>query len=155
MIPPDVINYTLTREVSVRTVMQWAHLVSAVVAVGGTAFLRFVLLPAAAGLDEGARKALMGRVLGRFRPVLWSCIGVLLLTGLHNMAMVAGTASSPYLSALTVKIALAFILFAVAFALTIPGAMFAGMQARRKTWLTVNVVLALMVVFLSAYLRRM
>jgi uncharacterized membrane protein len=138
-----------------RTVMQWAHLVSAIVAVGGTAFLRFVLLPAATGLDEEARKALMGRVLGRFRPVLWSCIGVLLLTGLHHAATAFGTASPLYLNVLLVKIALALVIFGVAFALTIPGGMFAGMQARRRAWLTVNAALALVVVFLSAYLRRM
>jgi hypothetical protein len=101
--------------------MQWAHLVSAIVAVGGTAFLRFVLLPAAAGLDDAA----------------------------------FGTASPLYLNILLVKIALALVVFGVAFALTIPGGMFAGMQARRKAWLTVNVALALVVVFLSAYLRRM
>lgn len=138
-----------------RTVMQWAHLMSAIVAVGGVAFLRFILLPAAEGLDEGARKALMGRVLGRFRPILWSCIGVLLLTGLHNAAVAVGTAPSPYLKALLMKVALALVIFGVAFALTIPGAIFSKMQARRKAWLTVNAVLALIVIFLSAYLRRM
>lgn len=137
------------------TVMQWLHLTSAMVAVGGVTFLRFVLLPSAEGLGEEERKALMGRVLGRFRPILYVCIGLLLLTGLHNVSMVAGTVTSPYLKALLAKIGLALVIFAVAFALTIPGAIFSRMQARRKAWLTVNFILALAVVFLSAYLRRM
>ena len=139
--------------------MQWLHLLSAILAVGGTVFLRFVLLPAAQSLDEVQRQMLTAAVLRRFRPVLWGSIIVLFLTGLYNVGTVAirgGLASAPdYLHILVTKIFLAFVIFGFAFLLTVPGEIFSGMKTRRKQWLAVNAVLGVIVVLLSAYLRRM
>lgn len=139
--------------------MQWLHLLSAILAVGGTVFLRFVLLPAAQSLDEVQRQMLTAAVLRRFRPVLWGSIIVLFLTGLYNVGTVAirgGLASAPdYLNILVTKIFLAFVIFGFAFLLTVPGEIFSGMKTRRKQWLAVNAVLGVIVVLLSAYLRRM
>ncbi len=142
-----------------RIAIQWLHLLSAIVAIGGSFFLRFVLLPASRSLDEVQQRQLTDGVMKRFRPILWVSIAVLFFTGLYNVGMVAmrgGLAAAPaYLHILLTKILLALVIFGIAFLLTTPGDLFSSLKTRRKQLLAVNVVLAVIVVFLSAYLRRM
>ncbi len=57
------------------------HILAAVVWVGGMFFAHFLLRPAAAVLDPPTRIALWHRVLGRFFPVVWLCIALLLASG--------------------------------------------------------------------------
>lgn len=76
-----------------RTLVLWAHLVSAMFWVGGMAFATFVLMPALkkeGGLALITR--IMPRVVARFRILVWVAISVLVLTGLLNLYFVgAGT----------------------------------------------------------------
>lgn len=130
---------------------------AAIVAVGGVAFVRLVLLPAVEDLPEDQRSSLVGSVVGRFRKILWISIGLLLLTGLYNVgiAAVAGQlASMGYLYGLIAKIVLALIVFKIAFMLTVPGDAFAGVKAKRKGWLMVNLLLGTLIVLIAAYLRH-
>ncbi|MDA0748967.1 MAG: CopD family protein [bacterium] len=139
-------------------VFQWVHLFAAALAVGGVVFLRFVLLPSVQDLQEAERKAFMDRVLKRFKVVLHASIGLLLLSGMYNMLVVAmhgGLTVAAYLHVLLTKVFLVLILFTIAILLTVPGEAFAGMKANRKKWLAINTVLGAVVLFLSAYLRRM
>ncbi len=139
-------------------IVQWVHLLSAVLAVGGVAFVRLVLLPAAGSIAEVGAASLVQRAVARFRPILWTCIGLLLATGLCNVFLLAargGLTLSGYTHVLTAKIVLALVMFGIAFALTLPGDPNSGLRARRKLWLAVNVAIGVTVLFLSAYLRRM
>ena len=66
---------------TVRLVLLWLHVVSAVVWVGGVAYQSHVLLPLArrgevATFAEAARRA---------RPVTWTAICVVVLTGFYNI----------------------------------------------------------------------
>jgi len=142
----------------VSVVMQWLHVLGAVLAVGGVAFARLVLIPSAEGLDEEAREALMEGIHKRFRQVVALSIGLLLITGLYNVgiAAVAGSFSvSGYLYPMIFKLVLALVVFKIAFMLIVPGPAFSGVKAKRKTWLMVNLVLGAVVILLGAYLRRM
>jgi len=65
----------------VRLLLLWVHVVSAVVWVGGLAYQSHVLLPLArrgevATFAEAARRA---------RPVTWTAIGLVVLTGFYNV----------------------------------------------------------------------
>lgn len=136
--------------------IQWVHLLAAVVAVGGVVFVRAVLLPASE--SEPGDASLVQRAVGRFRPVLWTCIALLLVSGLYNVFLVAvrgGLTVTGYTHILMTKIVLALVMFGIAFGLTLPGDPATGLRARRKLWLSVNVALGLVILFLSAYLRRM
>lgn len=138
------------------TAIHWIHLLAAVFAVGGVVFVRLVLIPTAAS-DEGA-SPFVQKVIDRFRPFLWACIGLLLASGLYNVFLVAvrgGLAVTGYSHILMTKIVLALIMFGIAFGLTMPGDATSGLKANRKLWLSVNVGLGLAVLFLSAYLRRL
>lgn len=58
------------------------HLISAMVWVGGMLFLALVVVPATRHLPPAERGQLFQRVGGAFRVVGWTCVGLLVLTGL-------------------------------------------------------------------------
>ena len=55
---------------------------------------------------------------------------------------------------LLLKVLLSFALFAIVLGLTIPLRWFEGMRARRQIWLLVAFILGVIVILISAYLRR-
>lgn len=133
-------------------------MVAAVLAVGGVACIRFVVLPSVELLDDAARATFMESVHDKFRKIIGLSMGLLLITGLYNVAIAAAAghmADSAYLHPLIVKIVLALVVFKIAFMLIIPGPAFSGVKAKRKTWLLVNFVLGVIVILIAAYLRRL
>ena len=137
------------------TVMQWIHLAAAVVGVGGIAFLVFLLIPSTRLLHPEQRELLMKKVLRRFRLVSWSVIALLLISGLYNVrAYYWELAWGRAWAFLTIKIILALLVFAVSLSLTLPLPIFARFRERREQWLATAFALAMVVILISAYLRR-
>ena len=139
-------------------VAQWLHVVAAALAVGGVACIRLVVLPSAEALDEEARATLMEGVHTRFRQIIALSITLLLISGLYNVGIAAATGrmmTPGYLYPIIAKIVLALVVFKIAFMLIIPGPAFAGVKAKRKGWLMVNLVLGLIIILLAAYLRTL
>jgi len=137
------------------TFMQWVHLTAAVVGLGGMGFLLLILIPSLGVLDAAQREQLSKAVAGRFRWASWSAMVLLLLSGLYNTRRYYW--EEPWDRAwkfLALKILLSFVLFAIVLGLSIPLKWFAGLQARRRQWLLVAFVIGLVVVLISAYLRR-
>jgi len=135
--------------------MQWLHLAGVIVAVGGTVFVRLVLLRSFVAIDAQARQRIMAGVSRWFFPLLWYAILAILISGIYNLILALHIPSSLYRAILSVKVLLALALFAIAFAITLPWPAFAAMQKKRPFWMTVNIVLAAIIVLLSAFLRRM
>jgi uncharacterized membrane protein len=132
--------------------------VAAVLAVGGVACIRFVVLPSVEQLDDAARVTFMDSVNDKFRKIIGLSMGLLLITGLYNVGIAASAGhltASEYLYPVIVKIILALIMFKIAFMLIIPGPAFSSVKAKRKMWLYVNFVLGLVVILIAAYLRRL
>jgi len=133
-------------------VMRYLHVVSAVVAVGGTAFALLCLSPAVQQLEEAARRPLVEFAEGRFRRVLALALLGLLVTGIFNWAATGATykAMGPMANALLgTKVLLAFVLFGIVIARAsnlLPG------PSRR--WHIVNVHLAAIIILLAAVLRH-
>lgn len=136
------------------TVFQWIHLSAAVVGVGGIGFLLLVLLPSARVLTPEQRDLLLQAVGGKFRWVSWTVILLLIISGLYNMSLVWEAPWGRYWQMLTVKIALAVVVFLMVFGLTLPFKFLEPIRARRKQWLTAAFAVALVVILISAYLRR-
>jgi len=137
------------------TFIQWVHLMAAVVGLGGMGFLLLILIPSLRVLSTEQREALSKAVAGRFRWAIWSTMTLLVLSGIYNIRRYYW--EEPWDRAwkfLTLKIALSFALFAIALALTIPFRLFEPLRARRRTWLLVAFILGVVVVLISAYLRR-
>lgn len=137
------------------TFFQWLHVAAAVVGIGGVGFLLLVLLPSAQRLAPEQRHLLMRLVSARFRWVSWSVILVLIGSGLFSIRqyywdVAWGTAWK----FLTVKIILAFFVFAISLSLTLPFKAFDKFRSRRKMWLAIAFATAMVVILLSSYLRR-
>lgn len=137
------------------TLTQWVHLMAAIVGLGGMGFLLLILIPSLGVLRAEQRDALSKAVAGRFRWASWTAMLLLLLSGLYETRQ--SYWQVPWGQAwklLGLKIGLAFVLFAIVLGLTIPFRLFEPLRARRRTWLLVAFILGVVVVLISAYLRR-
>lgn len=137
-------------------VSRWIHLLSVIVAVGGTFFMRLVLAPSAkSSLDEATHKRLLTAVISRWRLVVHSCVGLLLLTGTYNMIIAIRTGVSPaYHSLLGVKLILALAIFFFAIMLTSSREL-EWVNRRRGTWLALVIAMGIGVVMISGILKNM
>ncbi|HEV2492319.1 MAG TPA: hypothetical protein VG204_04530 [Terriglobia bacterium] len=136
------------------TLFQWIHVSAAVVGVGGMGFLLLVLMPSARILTPEERDLLMQMVGGKFRWMSWTVMILLVGSGLYNMSLVWEAPWGSYWQMLTVKIALAVVVFLISLGLTLPFKFLEPFRARRKQWLTAAFAVALVVILISAYLRR-
>ncbi len=136
------------------TLVQWVHVSAAVIGVGGMAFMLLVLFPSAGLLEEEQQKRLLKAALGRFRWVSWSVIVLLLASGLYNVKLVWLVPWGPYWKFLALKIVLALLVFVIILCLTIPLKIFNGFREHRRQWLYTAFGLAMIVILISAYLRR-
>jgi uncharacterized membrane protein len=140
--------------------LQFLHLISAVLAIGGVFFMRFILYPAMANLSPekaDVRQAISAKILPRFRIMIHSAIAILLATGtyrfIRNLPDLRGW--TEYHAVFGVKVLLSLVLFGIAIALTLPPAPNPNpFQRRREKWLAVNFVLGVIILLLSGYLRR-
>jgi uncharacterized membrane protein len=136
------------------TLAQWVHVSAAVIGVGGMGFMVLVLLPSVSVLNDEQRSTILKSVLGRFRWVSWSVILLLIASGLYNVGLVWLVPWGPYWKLLSIKIALAMIIFLIVLCLTLPLGFLRVFRRRRQLWLSIAFGLAMAVILVSAYLRR-
>lgn len=138
-------------------VLRWAHILAAVVAVGGAVFMRFVVAPSVrASLDPEQHARLHEQVVPRWRRIFMICIGVLLLSGLANFFLVALPKAEGvplYHALFGVKFLLAMAVFFLGSALVGRSAAFERLRADTPRWLAVTIVLAVVVILISGVLR--
>ena len=147
--------YPLRRDTGVlSTFVQWVHIASAIIAVGGYAFLLIALLPSLRVLDVERRELLQRAIFGRFRWILWGLILALLASGIYNTRLAWEAPWGTYWKLLTIKIVLAFVFFAISICLTLPIALFRRFRARRGLWFSIALGIAGAVLLISTYLRR-
>jgi uncharacterized membrane protein len=135
--------------------MRWLHLFSAITAIGTTIFLRLALLPATEKSSDEAKATLLRNLAKPLRLLIHGAIAGLLLSGLYNISTQWRTAVFPYPVIFAIKAVLAFLIFAIAILLTSSSPKQTAFQAKQKTWLTINLVLAAILVALSAYLKTL
>jgi uncharacterized membrane protein len=148
-----------------KALMQWIHVGSVVLMIGGFFFFRAVLLPIANRSTDPA--ALISSALRRFSGIVWTALLTVLISGLYNFISFfrtarAGSAVDPivsdyslYIFVLGIKLFIVFLIFTLAIFLTFPYPVFDVYQKRPTPWLNLTVILGLIVIFLSAYLRRL
>jgi hypothetical protein len=146
---PELLFYALTRIL---------HVGTAIVVVGGTFFVRFVLFPAATqNLPDDVHGRLRAAVMGTWKKIVHIGIGLFLLTGAINYYRVIAEKSHKgdplYHALLGTKILLALVIFFVASALVGRSAAFEGMRRSAPKWLLVNLLLAAIIVAISGFLK--
>ena|SRR5579862_6842365 len=66
--------------------MRWIHISSVVTLIGGYIYMRFALAPAIASAAPSERNGLVAAVQRAFRPLLFTVIATVLISGIYNYA---------------------------------------------------------------------
>jgi uncharacterized membrane protein len=135
---------------------RWIHVGSAIVILGGTFFLRVVVIPAAAGLSDGEHSAFRGRLMATWRKFVYIGITLFLLSGFYNYITVSvprHRGDGLYHGLMGVKMLLAFVIFFLASALAGRSKAFEGMRLANRRWLAIILVLGFLIVGISGYLK--
>ena len=127
---------------------RWAHILAAITAVGGSIFARFVVLPALEPQPEELRESIHAAMRARFAKLVAAAIAFLLVSGLYNFFVIVANYELPrwYHPLFGTKFLLAMAIFAIASLLVGITPAAAAMRKNTRTWLNVNIVLAVLVV---------
>ena len=142
----------------ISVVSRWIHIGTAIVLVGGTFFLRFVLTPAVASFSDEERALLRDRVMNQWKKFVHAGIALFILSGFYNFLVVQvpkHRGDGKYHALLGTKIILAFAIFFIASALVGRSKAFEGMRKQAKFWQVVMVFLAAVIVGISGYAKVM
>ena len=140
---------------AIDVVSRFIHVAAAIVMVGGTVFMRFILMPAAAELPQAEHDQLRQRLLARWKRVVHAGIGLLLLSGGYNFlrAIPNHKGDGLYHGLVGTKILLALVVFFIASALVGRSATFEKMRQNRAKWMGLIVLLAFVIVGLSGFVK--
>ncbi len=151
----------------VTLVLRWAHVLAAIVAMGGLVFARFALLPALSEVDEAGRDRIHDAIRRRWLPWVIGAITVLLGSGLANFLLFNARVKAEgwaggswmrmtnYHALFGAKFLLAMVAFYFASALVGRGAGTQWVRNERAKWLSVTLGLTLAVVLLSGWMRQL
>jgi hypothetical protein len=138
-------------------IVRWFHIGAAITAIGGAAFVRIALRPAAhATLTGDEHDNLHEAVRTRWLRVVHMCIAILLITGAVNFYLLALRTQvdpMPYHAVFGIKFLCAIAIFFIASALYGRAPGFAGMRAKSAKWLSILLLLAVVVIMLSGALN--
>ncbi len=135
---------------------RWIHVGTVIVLVGGSVFMRFVLLPSASQLSEDQHNRLRDLVMSKWRKFAGIGIGLLLLSGFYNYIVVAipqHKGDGLYAGLLGIKIILAFVVFFLISALTGRSKRLEGIRDNSARWLSITILLAAIIVAISGYVK--
>ena len=138
------------------TLFRWLHVGTAIVLLGGTVFMRFVVMPAAARLPEDAHQTLRGHLRATWKWFVHAGIVLLLVSGLYNYLAVAvprHKGDGLYHALMGTKILLALAIFFLGSVLVGRAAAFEGLRQKARTWLGVLVLLGVLIVAISGFLK--
>ena len=140
------------------TVSRIVHVATAIVLVGGSVFVRYLLMPAAtATLSQADHDALRARLMSAWKRVVHGGIALFLLSGGINYGRVIAEKTHKgdalYHALLGTKIILALVVFFIASALVGKSAKFEGLRKNARLWMSVNVLLAAIIVAISGFLK--
>jgi uncharacterized membrane protein len=147
--------------------LRWAHILAAIVAMGGLVFARFGLLPALSEVDAATRDRIHDAIRRRWLPWVIGAITVLLASGLANFLLFNGRVKAEgwadgawmrqtsYHALFGAKFLLAMVAFYFASALVGRGEGTQWVRNDRAKWLSVTLGLSLAVVLLSGWMRQL
>ena len=142
--------------IELAVVSRVVHIATAIVVLGGSVFIRFVLMPAAAQLPEAEHLALRGRIMDKWKVVVMVGIVLFLASGFYNYLVVAlpqHRGDGLYNSLMGIKILLAFGIFFLGSALTGKAAAFESIRKNSKRSLGIIILLGFLIVVIAGYLK--
>ncbi len=148
-------------------ILRWAHVLAAIVAVGGLFFARFGLLPALQTFDEATRNRIHDAIRSKWLPWVIGAISMLLVTGLLNFFLFNARVKlegwndgfwmkdTAYHALFGVKFLLAMAVFYFASALVGRGESTQWIRNNRAKWLSITLTMAVTAVLLSGWMRQL
>jgi uncharacterized membrane protein len=128
--------------------MRWIHIVSVVTLIGGYIYARFALAPAIAQGAPAESNRLTAAVQAAFRPLLFTVIATVLISGIYNYAT-KGTYPPGYHMWMGIKLLLVLHILSSAI-LDSTRAPNPAKSARTQLWI---VITGLMAIAIANYLR--
>lgn len=131
------------------------HVVTAIVLLGGSAFMLLVLLPELKTSEDQARTQMVTGLRNRWKRFVHPGILVFLVTGFYNyfQAMPKHKGDGLYHALIGSKIILALGVFFLASALVGRSAAFEGMRKDSSKWLSILCLLGLIIVAISGFVK--
>ncbi len=131
------------------------HVLTAITLVGGSIFTLLVLMPSAKELSDEAHKQLAAAINGRWKRFVHTGILLFLVSGLYNYvrAIPNHRGDGLYHALIGTKMLLALGIFFLASALVGRSEKLAGIRANRAKWVKVLVLLAVIVVSISGFVK--
>jgi uncharacterized membrane protein len=131
------------------------HVLTAIILLGGSAFMLLVLLPELKSGEESTRNQLVTGLRNRWKRFVHPGILLFLVTGFYNYfrAMPNHKGDGLYHALIGTKIILAFAVFFLASALVGRSATFEGMRKDSSKWLTILCLLGLIIVAMSGFIK--
>lgn len=135
------------------------HITAATLAAGGAFFQRFALLPGLGAMESQVRREAREQVARRWRGIVFTAVGTLLLTGLISYVAyrIPQYHDHPkkglYHGLLGVKILLALGAFHCATVLALPGAKGEAYRDRAGLWLNLLCAFLLLIIIIGAVLN--
>lgn len=143
----------------VAVVSRWAHILAAIVMLGGSLFMRFVLMPSVAETygHEGHQR-LRPVLMRRWRRVVHVCIALFLVSGFYNYLVVTAprhTGQPLYHALFGVKFLLALAVFFLASVLVSGRDRPSAIRANARLWLAVAAALGTAAVLIGGVMKLM
>lgn len=131
----------------INVVMRWLHIASVVTLIGGMLYASAIMAAAAGALAADAAQTLAEKAAARFRPLVWTTIAALVVSGVYNVVTTPGH-SGRYKLLLVIKLLLVLHVFAAAALAVRPN------NPRRFRQMKGAFISGLVIIAISAYLRR-
>ena len=134
---------------------RFVHIGTVIVLVGGSFFMRFVLMPAAERLSDSEHAALRERVMDCWRKIVHAGIALILISGVYNLirTLKSYDVDAIYHSLFGIKFLLALAVFFLASAMVGRSSALEAIRQNRKKWLGIAILFAAIIVAISAYLK--
>lgn len=140
-------------------ILRWMHMLAAIVTVGGSFYILFVLAPLAGPtLGEEAAARLREALRKRWMMLVHASIALLIFSGFYNYLAITRfqhQGQALYHMLFGIKFLLALGVFFFAVALTSSSAALARIRANPLPWLRLQVILALAVVLLAGVMHTL
>jgi uncharacterized membrane protein len=138
--------------------LRYMHILGAITLMGGTIFAYFAASPGLAEMSEGDRTKAHAAIRARWNKFVMLATLLLLVSGLANMILTPrnydlGDMKSAYSMWTGIKLVLALPIFYFAALLTGRSPLAQKIQANAKTYMALNLVLALSMVLIGGALR--
>ncbi len=136
--------------------LRWGHILSAIVLVGGTVFLRFVVVPAMDSLPGQVKPSFLAACRGPWARLVMLTSGLLLLSGLTNAVRIIlryDLDGGMYHGLVGAKLLLALGLFWISSVLAGRSPMAERFREKMISWLNISLVLSVLLIGLAGYMK--